>query len=278
MAFDLGPLAPPRPSPALAQSPDQDDPRLAPSPTLQPSATPSPGATPGDTPGSAPTGAPDSVAMGALASSGQVRTRRSFVVLGDSLSIWAFAPRATRGSTSGAWPSLLAARDGDLTFLHNAAVPGDTTTQMLARLRRDVLAYHPDVLFVMGGTNDVGSGYSVATTVGNLRKIVEIAKARGIEVVLLTIPPNNAIRGYELKRLRAIDSALIGLGKAEGITVVDAYAALAANGRLPRAFVAADGLHLSMRGQQVLAAAVYARLNPPPAPADRLDTRVLRPV
>ncbi|MGD0018971.1 MAG: GDSL-type esterase/lipase family protein [Candidatus Limnocylindrales bacterium] len=245
-AFDLGPLAPTRLSQTLARASGQADPTPAPTAAPQPS----------DTPASAPTGAPASI--------GSARTPRSVVVLGDSLSVWAFAPRATRGSTSGAWPSLLAARDGDLTLLRNAAVPGNTTTQMLARLRRDVLAYHPDVLFVLGGTNDVGKNYAISATVGNLRRIVEAAKAQGIEVVLLTIPPNNQISAGQLKRLRSINAALIRLAAAEDVAVVDVYAALAsANGRLPRAYVAADGLHLSQRGEAVVAATVYARLTAP---------------
>jgi lysophospholipase L1-like esterase len=57
------------------------------------------------------------------------------------------------------------------------------------------------------------------------------------------------------------------LGEDEGIAVVDIYSALAnAEGRLPAAYAAADGLHLSMRGEQVVADTVYARLTAGPAP------------
>lgn len=265
-AFDLGPVAPARPSQALAGPSDQDDPRSAPSPTLQPSATPSPGDTPSleATPslGPAPTGAP--------ASNGPTPMPRSFVVLGDSLSAWAFPPGSSHASGAGAWPNLLAADDGDFTLAHNAAVPGNTTEQMLARFRRDVLAYHPDVLFLMGGTNDVCTHVAAGTTVRNIRAIVALAEANGIEVVLLTIPPINRIPTARLKRLRSINRSLIDLGKAEGITVVDVYAALAlSNGRLPRAYIAADGLHLSERGEEVVAATVYARLMALAAPGNR---------
>jgi lysophospholipase L1-like esterase len=185
------------------------------------------------------------------------------------LSVWAFAPGSARGSRTGAWPTLLAARDPDLKLLRNAGVPGNTTTQMLARLRRDVLAYHPDMLFVLGGTNDVCTNIAASTTLANLRKIVKSARAQGIEVVLLTIPPSNDLRLTRLQRLRAINAALIGLGRAEGITVVDVYAALASTrGRLSTAYVAADGLHLSRRGEEVVAATVYAQLTalPPSSP------------
>ena len=224
-----------------------------------PEVTPSPTATP--EPGVTPAPGVDS------ASAAPAPTPRSFVVLGDLLSVWVFAPHGTRASTSGAWPSLLAGMDSDLKLVHNAAVPGNTTTQMLARLRRDVFAYHPDVLFILGGTNDVGDDCAVSRTVANLRKIVEAARARGIEVVLLTIPPNNAIWSSELARLRQTNAALIALGRTEGITVVDVYSALAsASGRLPAAYVAADRLHLSTHGEQVVAATVYERLTAAPTP------------
>jgi lysophospholipase L1-like esterase len=146
--------------------------------------------------------------------------------------------------------------------VHNAAVPGNTTAQMLARLRKDVLAYHPDILFVMGGTNDVGYGLAGSTTVTNIRRIVDTAKAQGIEVVLLTIPPNNDIPCRSVPKLRKTNVALKALGVAEGIDVIDVYAALATpSGRLPSAYAAADHLHLTLRGEAVVAATVYAALN-----------------
>jgi len=189
---------------------------------------------------------------------------RTFVALGDSLSAWAFAPGTRQPSKTGSWPTLLSSTDGNLKLLHNAGVPGNTTAQMLARFKRDVLSYHPDMLLILGGTNDVGYGVAVSTTVGNIRRIVESAKAHGIEVVLLTIPPNNDISTSKLSRLRQTNRALIQLGRAEGITVVDVYAALAsASGRLPAAYAAADHLHLTRRGEAVLAAAVYAQLTRP---------------
>ncbi len=225
--------------------------------TPTPAESPRPGAT---LVPSVPLGGPASTAA-------PVPAPRTFVVLGDSLSVWAFASHGTRASTTGAWPSLLAGMDSDLKLVHNAGVPGNTTTQMLARLRRDVFAYHPDILFVLGGTNDAGDDFAVSTTVANLRKIVEAARAQGIEVVLLTIPPNNALRSSRLARLRQTNTALIALGKADGITVVDVYTALAsADGRLPGAYAAADGLHLSTRGEEIVAATIYAQLTAAPAP------------
>jgi lysophospholipase L1-like esterase len=216
-----------------------------------------------------PNGAPGGESARLGVSFGPAPKPRSFVVLGDSLSVWAFAPGRTKTSKTGAWPGLLAAEDSDIWLVHNAAVPGNTTAQMLGRLRKDVLAYHPDILFVMGGTNDVGYGLSGSITVTNIRRIVETAKSQGIEVILLTIPPNNDIPCRSVPKLRKTNSALKALGIAEGIEVIDVYAALATpSGRLPAAYAAADHLHLTLRGEAVVAATVYSALN---------DTRELGP-
>jgi lysophospholipase L1-like esterase len=200
----------------------------------------------------------------ASAGSPVAHVRRTFVVLGDSLSTWAFAPGFTHPSDN-AWPRLLAALDPDLMLLHNSAVPGNTTAQMLARFRQDVLAYRPDVLFVMGGTNDVANGRPTSTTVANLRTIVESAKAAGIRVVLLTIPPNDGFGKNQLKKLRSINAALKRVGASERIAVVDAYQAVAtSSGWLRKSCMAYDRLHLSQRGEEAVAAAVYERLSARP--------------
>ena len=128
-------------------------------------------------------------------------------------------------------------------------------------------------------SEDAGDDFAVSTTVANLRKIVEAARAQGIEVVLLTIPPNNALRSSRLARLRQTNTALIALGKADGITVVDVYTALAsADGRLPGAYAAADGLHLSTRGEEIVAATIYAQLTAAPEPSPITVTAEVQPV
>jgi lysophospholipase L1-like esterase len=220
---------------------------------------------PAAAPQQSPTPWPNDVAGDPAASTDPVSTPRGFVVLGDSLSVWAFAPGSRSGSSAGAWPSLLADRDPDLVLLHNAGVPGNTTAEMLARLKRDVLRYHPDVLFVLGGTNDLAQHFAASVTLGNIRKIVETARSHGITVVLLTIPPSNVLYKYEQKWLRQVNAAIVRLGEAEGIAVVDTYSALATpSGRLPSAYVAADRLHLSQRGEEVVAATVRSLLTAPP--------------
>lgn len=187
------------------------------------------------------------------------RTAQTFVVLGDSLSVWAFSAHGTTPASGHAWPSLLAAQAPDLKLVFNAGVPGNNTTQMVARYRRDVQAHHPDVLFVMGGTNDIGERYCTCTVINNVRLIVKAAKSNGITVVLISIPPNNT--SSMRTPIRKVNAALAALAMTEGVAFVDVYSALVgARGHLASGYAARDGLHLTALGQSVLASTLYKSL------------------
>jgi lysophospholipase L1-like esterase len=206
-------------------------------------------------------GSPAASGADAAAIAGSPAPPRTFVVLGDSLSVWAFAPGASHPCKTCAWPTLLAVHQADFTLVHNGGVAGNTTTQMVARIRRDVLAYHADLLIVLAGTNDVGDDYYVSSTLANIRTIERSARTHGYAVVLLTMPPNNADTAGRLARLRATNAALFKMSKVEGFAVIDIYSPLAtASGHLRPGYAAADGLHLSIAGEQKVAETVYAAL------------------
>ena len=73
--------------------------------------------------------------------------------------------------------------------LRNGGIYDQTTTQILARLERDVISLRPGWCFLLAGTNDVGHGYLESTTKPNLRRILDRLDAAGIRVAWLTIPP-----------------------------------------------------------------------------------------
>ena len=187
---------------------------------------------------------------------------RSFVALGDSLTAWAFAPGGCLPSSTHAWPAVLAQIQPELKLLHNSGAPGDTTAQMVARFRADVLAYRPDMLFVMGGANDIGQYRSSSALVANLRAIVRSARSHGIEVVLLTIPPNNQFTSAGDRTIRATNELLLRMGAEEGVLVVDVYSSLIdSRGRLAGPYAAVDGLHLTIDAEQAIAQAVSDSLD-----------------
>lgn len=71
----------------------------------------------------------------------------------------------------------------------NAGVSGDSAAGGLARVERDVLAFHPDVVVVNFGLNDSGNSdreKGLAQYAANMRGIFEKVLSSGSEAILLT--------------------------------------------------------------------------------------------
>jgi lysophospholipase L1-like esterase len=216
-----------------AQTPEPDG-SVSPEPTAAPTATPTPKPRPKPLPTRKPAPKPARV--------------RTYVALGDSLTAWPDTP----------WPSRLDALDSGLRFVHNAGVPGNTTAQMRARLSSDVYAYNPDVLFVLGGTNDLGLGISGSAVIANLRSIIVDAKAHKITVIVLTIPPDSYTS--MAPKINSLNAAIMNLARSQRVTYVDIHAPLAnANGVYYPKYTS-DGLHFSNLGAQTVANTVRARI------------------
>ena len=70
-------------------------------------------------------------------------------------------------------------------------ISGQNTTQMLSRFRKDVVDLNPQVVVIMGGTNDLAQGVTKQQIVNNIAAMAEMADAAGIKVVICTVTPNN---------------------------------------------------------------------------------------
>ncbi|HXM94319.1 MAG TPA: SGNH/GDSL hydrolase family protein [Candidatus Dormibacteraeota bacterium] len=71
-------------------------------------------------------------------------------------------------------------------------ISGQTTPQMLVRMRPDVIALRPRVVVILAGTNDLAGNTGPMTlgeTEGNLASMAELAGANGIRVVLASVLP-----------------------------------------------------------------------------------------
>ena len=137
-------------------------------------------------------------------------------------------------------------------------MPGNTTAQMNARLNADVYAYHPDVLFVLGGTNDLGFGISASATIANLRAIIVGAKAHKIMVLLLLVPPDSF--SSMAPKIASLNAAIIHLANSQAVNYVDIHAPLANANGVFYAKYTSDGLHFTDLGAQVVANTIRARV------------------
>lgn len=144
--------------------------------------------------------------QGPAGATGATGNRVSF--LGDSIAIgnsnFAGSNRLRGDKDPLVWASMLS--HGKIAYQVNAGVTGNTTANMLARVTTDVITPGCDVCLVMGGTNDAGTGVTVATFASNITAIVAALRAAGILPVLCTIPPQPTTPVSSPTRRRLWDS------------------------------------------------------------------------
>ncbi|MEO8256637.1 MAG: GDSL-type esterase/lipase family protein [Acidobacteriota bacterium] len=134
-------------------------------------------------------------------------------------------------------------------------IGGQTSPQMLARFRQDVVALRPRVVHIMAGTNDV-AGNTGPTTLEDYQHhmlaMIDLARANDIAVVVAAIPPSRKLfwRGDLDPRpqIRRLNDWLRGLAFSRGLTFVDYGMVLAdADGGM-RAGLGNDGVHPNRLG------------------------------
>ena len=167
------------------------------------------------------------------------------VALGDSLTA-GHVPLEDGWPEYHPWTDLLAGRFPGFRFA-NAGLDGDTVGGMASRLASEVLALHPRMCVVLGGTNDLGWGRSAEAVARDLLALWDRLRSAGIEVVACSVPPAEGWPGGVPPR-RALNGAIASSASALGIPVVDLFGALAlADGTLDPRW-SSDGLHLTPGG------------------------------
>jgi lysophospholipase L1-like esterase len=136
-------------------------------------------------------------------------------------------------------------------------VRGQTTQQMLARFRADVIDLKPALVHIMGGTNDVAGNNGPETDAdiqGAITSMVELARANDIKVLLASIPPAAKFGWHpELKpvpRIRRLNAWLKTYASRAGIQYVDYWPALAAKDGSMKPSLSIDGVHPNAEGYE----------------------------
>jgi lysophospholipase L1-like esterase len=167
----------------------------------------------------------------------------------------------TGDSISVSWPTNLANYTPTGPTFSNIAVAGETTSQMLTRVLAEPA---PDVIFVLGGINDILTGVAVATAFSNLEAIYNDAKSQGAYVVALKVLPFGDYSGWDATKQANVEAlnALIA-GSSIPDIVLDTYTEMqdpADLDALLPAYANADGLHLIAAGNAALAKFVSASI------------------
>jgi lysophospholipase L1-like esterase len=139
----------------------------------------------------------------------------------------------------------------------NAAIRGNTTTQMMARMESDVLIYQPAVVFVMGGTNDLKRHEDPQKILRRLDQMLDRARAVGATAVLCTIPPRNGGYGREVL---ALNSAIRRYAARGNVPLLDLYESVGTRKGTYKRGLTKDGIHPNLRASDLMTAAAEQQL------------------
>jgi lysophospholipase L1-like esterase len=139
-------------------------------------------------------------------------------------------------------------------------IGGQTSPQMLARFRQDVIALKPAVVHIMAGTNDIAGNTGPTTpeqTQGYIKSMVELAHANGIRVILASIPPADQFPwkpGAEVAdKIVAMNAWLKGYAARSGCVYADYWTAMKApDGLGMREGYSSDHVHPTAEGYRAI--------------------------
>ena len=146
-------------------------------------------------------------------------------------------------------------------------ISGQTTPQMVLRFRQDVIALKPRVVVILGGTNDI-AGNTGPSTLGmiedNLESMVEMARANGIKVVLVSVLP---VFDYPWRpglepapKIVALNAWMKRYSAGHGAVFLDLHAAMTDERQGMRREFSEDGVHPNESGYRAMAPLVKAAI------------------
>jgi len=133
----------------------------------------------------------------------------------------------------------------------NQGICGELTRDMRARFRRDVLAFAPSHVIILGGANDAAARYPLASINANFIAMVEMSRQHGIISILgLPIP---SLLPEDEKFLMEYRNWLKDYAGREGFPYIDFYSSFLNAMQLGQAGkVYVDEVHPSREGYKLM--------------------------
>lgn len=186
-------------------------------------------------------------------------SNREIVQSGDTLKVVFFG-----NSITDSWASMRPEFFKGNGFI-GRGISGQSTYQFLSRFREDVVNLKPRIVILNGATNDIAENthpYSEEMTLGNIRSMVEIARANGIGVILTSTLPaagfkwNRAVKDAP-EKITSLNSRIKALADELNLPYVDYHSLLIDNdGRSLRRDLSPDGVHPNAAGYAIMEEAI----------------------
>ncbi len=136
-------------------------------------------------------------------------------------------------------------------------IGGQTTSQILVRMRNDVVNLHPDYVVILAGVNDIalndGHAIDIESAVGSIKSMCEIAKANGITPIVCSLLCST--RCYwrpevtdTYEQIQRFNSLLKDYAHANHIEYVDYFSLLAGEDGKIRPKYSKDTVHPTLEG------------------------------
>ena len=145
----------------------------------------------------------------------------------------------------------------------NRGISGQTTPQMLIRMRADVIAHNPKVVVILAGTNDIAGNtgpMTVEMIQDNYASMAELAKANGIRVVFASVlpvhdynPQRKMTSGRPPEKILQLNTWLKEYCAKNGHIYLDYFSQMVDDKGFLKAELANDGLHPHAEGYKIMA-------------------------
>ena len=147
-------------------------------------------------------------------------------------------------------------------------IGGQTTPQMLLRLRQDVLELKPEAVVILAGINDIAQNTGPITlkeTLGNIQSMAELALAHGINPIICSVLPANSFpwRPEIIPTQQVIDlnSQLQRWALEKHLVYVDFYTPMVDEKHGLKSDLGYDPVHPNVAGYQVMEPILLKALN-----------------
>jgi lysophospholipase L1-like esterase len=199
-----------------------------------------------------------------------------------------YADENARLAAPGIYPRVVFLGDSITDFWHlneyftgrdfvNRGISGQVTSQMLGRMKADVIDLHPRALFILAGTNDIARGTPLDIVENNLAMMAELARLHQIKVLIASVPPVSAQQTTRpTHTIQQLNAWVESYCMQSGCTYVDYFSKMRESAGYLQADLSDDGLHPNSKGYRIMAPIALTAIDralgatsAPPQPAQK---------